>query len=433
MLTRLHALVIDTRPPESHLALHIPGSVNLFFLSLKLKRLCKPGALTGISGLQAYITSDAGRDTWNALMPHWDHTVVVYDDDMDDPEPGAAPGTNTPWSLLSILSQLPECYDTYYLAGGLRSVSSDPRLARAEPTDQADTVPTLMKKPSNSGLGGRFELLTSSPEFATLPELDPTPPAPPAPTVARTDSSSSRGQSGYLSPPSRSFSPVVTSRSPSLHDFSPSPSPSAASFSPRMRAGAPKLTRLDTKSAERLSPSLVLDSAVDPSPPPKLQLHTQTRPTATKAATVPLRPLNLRPPNSPSYLSTSPTSPAFPRSPRSPSPAPPTPGTVRAFPGSAFTPTPGPSNPNEFEVSIILPGFLYLGPEPTTHQHVQELEKIGVKRIVSVAVECDDDQGLELRRRFDKYFRIPMRDTVEEENVGRGARDICAFLGRPLL
>ncbi|KAG8696353.1 hypothetical protein FRC09_008565 [Ceratobasidium sp. 395] len=167
-----------------------------------------------------------------------------------------------------------------------------------------------------------------------------------------------------------------------------------------------------------------------PPPPPKLQLQTLTaRPTAVKAATMPLRPLSLHPPNSPSYMATSPTSPGFPR-PSSPrSPVPPTPGTVRAFPSSLPTPTPGHvSSPNEFEVSTILPGFLYLGPEPSTAQHVRELERLGVKRIVSVAIECDDDQGLDLRGRFEKYFRIPMRDTVEEENVGRGAQDVCAFL-----
>jgi hypothetical protein len=438
VLASTHALIIDTRPSEAFTERHVPGSVNLFFLSLKFKRLCKPGALSSIAGLYSYITSDAGRETWDALMTHWDGSVIICDEEMSTGESAirgspAPPSSSTAWCLLQVISQLPECRSTYYLAGGLSAVSSDPRLIRT-PTEPAETLPALMKKASNSNLGGRFELLTSSPD-STTQSLPDTPDHP-----ARKDSSSSSLQSGYLSPPSRALSPrsprlaISPSRSPSLTDPSPSPSPSAMNFPSRARAGAPKLTRLDTKSTERLSPGLVIDSAMDRSPPPplKLQLHTATtRPTVNKAATVPLRPLSLRPPNSPSHLSTSPTSPGFPRSPSPRSPMPPTPGTVRAFPTSLLTPTPGHTNAsNEFEVSTILPGFLFLGPEPTTPQHVRELERLGVKRIVSVAVECDDDLGLDLRNKFEKYFRIPMRDTVDEENVGRGARDVCAFLGK---
>jgi hypothetical protein len=82
-----------------------------------------------------------------------------------------------------------------------------------------------------------------------------------------------------------------------------------------------------------------------------------------------------------------------------------------------------------FTVSTILPNFLYLGPELTTAEHVAELRDLGVKRIVNIAVECDDDHGLGLREVFDKYLHIPMRDTVEEDNITRGVREVCDFLG----
>lgn len=51
-----------------------------------------------------------------------------------------------------------------------------------------------------------------------------------------------------------------------------------------------------------------------------------------------------------------------------------------------------------------------------------------MKRIVNIAVECDDDHGLGLREVFDKYLHIPMRDTVEEDNITRGVREVCDFL-----
>ena len=85
-----------------------------------------------------------------------------------------------------------------------------------------------------------------------------------------------------------------------------------------------------------------------------------------------------------------------------------------------------------FAISTILPNFLFLGPEITTHEQAQELEKLGVKRILNVALECDDDHGLGLKQRFDKYLKVPMRDTVEEENVGRSVREVCEFLGQYL-
>lgn len=84
----------------------------------------------------------------------------------------------------------------------------------------------------------------------------------------------------------------------------------------------------------------------------------------------------------------------------------------------------------EFAISTILPNFLYLGPELTLEEHVDSLLSLGVKRIVNIAAECDDDHGLRLRDRFERYVHIPMRDTVEEDNITRGVRDVCAILGK---
>ncbi|KZT59608.1 phosphatases II, partial [Calocera cornea HHB12733] len=86
------------------------------------------------------------------------------------------------------------------------------------------------------------------------------------------------------------------------------------------------------------------------------------------------------------------------------------------------------SAPQPFVISEILPGFLYLGPEPSTDDEVQQLVDRGVKRILNMAEECEDDQGLGLRRKFEMYERVPMRDTVNEENIGRGVRAACLFL-----
>lgn len=84
-----------------------------------------------------------------------------------------------------------------------------------------------------------------------------------------------------------------------------------------------------------------------------------------------------------------------------------------------------------FTVSMILPNFLFLGSELTEPSHVEELKNLGVKRIMNLAAELnEDDHGLSLKERFDRYVKIPMRDTVEEENVLKDVRRVCEILGR---
>lgn len=108
-----------------------------------------------------------------------------------------------------------------------------------------------------------------------------------------------------------------------------------------------------------------------------------------------------------------------------------------SFPASISTPNSSTSDTDTetedplppFAVSTILPNFLYLGPELTEEAHVEELKRFGVKRILNIAVECDDDKGLRLRERFERYVRIPMRDTVEEDNISKGVREVCEILG----
>ena len=106
---------------------------------------------------------------------------------------------------------------------------------------------------------------------------------------------------------------------------------------------------------------------------------------------------------------------------------PPSPMTAR--PDSSQPPTTEEDPYPVFTVSTILPNFLYLGPELTAPEHVEELLSLGVKRILNIAFECDDDHDLRLRERFERYVRIPMRDTVEEDNITRGVREVCELLG----
>lgn len=109
----------------------------------------------------------------------------------------------------------------------------------------------------------------------------------------------------------------------------------------------------------------------------------------------------------------------------------------RDYPPSPSTARPEPPSTESeavpvFAISTILPNFLFLGPELTEPSHVEELRELGVKRILNIALECnEDDFGLNLKEKF-RYVKIPMRDTVEEENVQKGVRQACEMLGERL-
>ena len=80
-----------------------------------------------------------------------------------------------------------------------------------------------------------------------------------------------------------------------------------------------------------------------------------------------------------------------------------------------------------FNVSVIIPGFLYLGPEPIRPSDVEELESVGIRRILNMAVECDTQERW--KGRFEKIATIPMRDSLAEVNVQDRIKEACMLIG----
>jgi len=81
-----------------------------------------------------------------------------------------------------------------------------------------------------------------------------------------------------------------------------------------------------------------------------------------------------------------------------------------------------------FEVSTILPDFLYLGPDVQNEGDVAELQAKGVRRILNVACEIDERGPLNMRGRFDRYLKLPMLDNVEAKGVQDSIKAACSFL-----
>jgi len=442
-------LLIDTRPAAAHQSFHLRHSINVAIPSLILKRFRRPGGgLPNLDALRQYITSDQGKSAWDTLMRPggpWDGDVVMYDDEMD-PKDKDHLGV-TAWAIIPVISPLLSYGSVDYLEGGVALARHHPTLSTllingCDPdiidnnfiTDSAPMVQTPGAFQGGMRKGaGLFQLNTQMSILSRpLPEIEPSSstsshPRSPLPMMSSTSSLSSSLNS-------------VDSNPINVIDASPSPPPSSISFrtpsSPR-RPSVPNLRRLDTKSAERLNTNL-----------PKLSVR--TKPMRSATLTVPPS-LSIIPPPSPSHLQlmysnhTPPPSARFgvmsptsdPANYLTPYFTPPhTPGTPKAFlPPSPATARPelDPPSTDEafpvFTISTILPNFLFLGPEPATPEHVEELQELGVKRILNIAAECDDDHGLKLKEVFEKYYKIPMRDTVEEENIARGVREVCDILG----
>ena len=463
-------LLIDTRPPTLHHAFNIRHSINVAISTLILKRSRKPnGGFQSIDTLRQFITTDQGKQAWDELMRPggpWDGDVVVYDDEMDSNANGNA--RSAAWALMPILAPLLRYGFVNYLEGGISFAGHHPDLETLiiTATDipiNDDPVPpqTSFSKGLKTGL---FQLDTGSAlRSKPLPEIEP---------------SSSSSSNASPSPPLRSPLPMMPGSIPAasslslqvpniyklpvvshgdIADSSPSPPPSHISFKrpapPPRRPSVPNLRRLDTNSVSGLSirakpmrsatlavpPSLTLSIQVPPSPSHLKFLNSNSSPPESARSTSS---------DTPPHSTITATGGSFASNGvgfdelMTPYYTPPhTPFTPK--PTSSLTPRPmldhincmddSPPSSDEgyptFSVSTILPNFLYLGPELTTPEHVEELRELGVKRILNIAAECDDDHGLGLRNVFEKYVKIPMRDTVEEDNIAWGVREVCNVLG----
>jgi hypothetical protein len=440
LLSRLSSptrpLLIDTRPVTSYTTSHLRHSVNMAIPSLILRRSRKTtGAFSSLDALRQFITTEEGKQAWDQLMTgeDWDGDVIVYDQTMLQKDRHTA--QSAPWAIMDVIAPLLPHGSVDYLEGGFAAARSHSYLSQliANSSDADDSNQSYVKKPplstppvvstgSKKPLGGLSQLDThiAAPSKA-FPEVEQPTPSP---------------------------LPIMSTRLSSWNDdlSSPSPAPSATVFSrpqPPRRPSIPSLRRLDTdysslpslpKLQVPMSSNLLAAPSAQPSEkslrsrsrsPSHLNLTFSTHSLqSTHSVTSPM--VNSFPdlgrPSTPSFSSFSP-----PKSPRTPMPR--SPATARPEDQPPTTEEPFP----EFTVSTILPNFLFLGPELTTEEHVAELESHGVKRIVNIAAECDDDHGLHLRERFERYVHIPMRDTVEEDNITKGVRDVCTILGESCL
>ena len=423
-------ILIDTRPYTSYQASHLAGSVNVAIPSLILKRYRKPGGgFHSLDSLRQFITSEDDKQQWDIQSTpggdRWDgDIVIIHGEETDESEKDNL--QVTAWALLPVLSVLLGPGRVHYLKGGIPAAQFHPRLSLhivSQNTMDTDISEQSLKSAKGKGV---FQINTAAPTITTFP--DTTAPEPSIFAYQLLDS------------------PDEPTSSPSHSIHRPRSVPSRRPSAQNLRRGGDQALTL-----------------------PRLQIHTEPpRPatvpvTPTQSTTVMSPHISLHP-QSPSHLTllhSNHTPPASsPRWTTSPGDYLPPPPSVFTQSSNAFTPprtpdtpmpnipmrSPGTSRPFNtgppstgsdlseelptFSVSTILPGFLYLGPELSLPVHVAELKTLGIRRILNIAAECDaDDYGLALDQEFERYVRVPMRDTVEEEKVRDCLQLVCQILG----
>ncbi|KAG0225628.1 hypothetical protein BGW42_004208 [Actinomortierella wolfii] len=80
----------------------------------------------------------------------------------------------------------------------------------------------------------------------------------------------------------------------------------------------------------------------------------------------------------------------------------------------------------EREVSMILPNFLYLGGELVDESQLDELERLGIRRVLNMAENCDDELVLQ-RWGSKRYLKLGLRDHVEQD-LGESLQKAIRFI-----
>lgn len=423
-------LIVDLRPIGDFLESHLPRSANLSIPTLMLRRFRKavPSKATTWEALGGFVSTPAGKAAWDAVDPAQETDLVLIGMDEDD-----APLR----TMKRIFEALASRWKVQILQGGRRALRSEEAEAVLVSGELSQKAPDISKEAPLSPSAGPSGISTGP----TVPT--PTPAAASNPSVPRVmlhhpsmpslrDKAAKRGL-----PPLTLQVPKGPATALPGHGRKAPP--------PALKLHPPRSATLDTfgsssRGGSGRHPALTIDVGVPRAQGPQTSASGGT----AAAATSPFLGSSVQalchaqsklPPSPTTFSDVQPISSAdgdAPSSPHSPF------GSTAKADGPANLDLKMAANGplkatrngfGPFIVSTILPKFLYLGPEISSQDEVNELKKLGVQRILNVAIECNDDEGLHLNEHFERYLRIPIRDIVEESNIGAGIRESCQFLG----
>ena len=425
-------LIVDTRPLGPYLEGHLAGSANISIPSLMLKRLRKATAKgTTWQALGAFISTPAGKVAWDRVDPERPVTIAVLGHSDSD----------LPSIVKGILDGVLRSGRVKVVDGGWEAVE------RHSLDDSRKRVVSGEPKDPSAEIDGQEVLL---PPPRTAPAFDKPPPPIPdfslaPPRVAHHPSMPSlrterpfpaHGPVGFGASSSSTSS---TRRTPKLSLNLQQPLRSAT-LPPEGGMSGLLSARSTSSNMDRKSPGLSISVPKSPAqflsvqhlcasqaklPPSPSSFGDVKRFSTSPDEDDPTEDLlspagqTARLPRSASSITSESGWPSPYSNTSTAAPSPQALATAIATPRNGIAP---------FVVTTILPTFLYLGPEIASQRDIDELKRIGVRRVLNVALECEDEDGLGLRNSFEKYHKVPMRDIVEETNVARSLREACNYL-----
>ena len=390
------SLILDTRPLGLFLGSHFPCSANISIPSLIFKRFRKSSGpkVTTWDGLAGFVSTPAGKDLWVGLdTTKWVDVVIL----------GLTAEDELASTLRGFVEGLVEKGSVKVLQGGwaavLASSAAQRELVSYEIGD--DRGATTSAQPGSAPPPLIPSSLESPPRFSHHPSMPSL--RPDSPRAQRTlPPSSAQGGASSRRPPKLSLNLDKPLRSATLPPESLNLNKKSSMLSINMD-GFNHLSPGLPKSPLSFQTLCLAQSKLPPSPSSFGDVKRFMGPDEDM---VTQSPSNSAHPDGLFLAASSIGNP------------PPTAGLATARNGMA-----------PFQVSTVLPSFLFLGPEITSRDDIDVLKRLGVKRILNVALECNDDEGLMLRDNFERYVRVPMRDIVEETGVAKCMRDACDFLG----
>jgi hypothetical protein len=421
-------LIIDVRPLPAFLEKHIRGSVNANFPSLLMKRFRKGS--TSAFNLESFLTTESSKRVYQRAIAAAGGRagsldgldLYVVDDHIEDRSSSSlTTGASTGDILCSVLERIRDGDFSrgavYFLRGAFVDLQAEGLAARMVVSDADETAEAEKAAYSPSPRTSS----RTSPSTATSSPLSS---AGGSPVANRRHGLLALQQSPIIRQPAQQAAPATRAPGGGLRICTSPTTPTASTLSASPSSGSSsasvrraQLKRLDT--GETVRYGNVSSSARSPAPP-ALKLGA-----AAHGSGLTIQALAHR-------QSKSPVAPTFDFGS----------GHRRNNDSTASnatitepsTPHPGGGGGGEqsevaFEVSTIIPGVLYLGPDPSREEDVRELEALGVARILNMAVEVPDRPELRLAERFQKVERLPMRDFVEETGIQARIDEACAFLG----
>lgn len=375
-----------------------PSYSNVNFPTLLIKRFRKGNSAS--FSLSSFVTTEAGKSLLQMSAQQQQEDVVVVDDRLETRDPNSLnPGS----VLLSVLERRDDKGEVYYLDRPLgRAVEEEPRLRRwiveGEGEDELSGSSATGSEDEFDARAGNFQ-----------PGLQPI----------------NLSSHGSMAPPRLSPLPRTPTNAIALGPPSLTP-PKTPGGTPRARP--PKLRRIDTSEnllgTRKHTPSTHRAPSRSPNAP---QLRVDAESANARGGTtsgMSLQAICHMQAKSPAATATRFAEAELTLPPQSAYPS--TNGDHSSDSSSPDEPRTGVADVPPFIVSCIIPGFLYLGPEPTRSDDLDELESLGVKVVLNLALECEDKNG-EVGRRFE-WRKIGMRDFVEETGVQRAMEQACRIL-----